>query len=100
MSQYYTYCQELLSFTADILWDLEFALLYVLIEHLDVIVVVWRYTNKHLIQDYSNLVNVTCYSDPLLLEHFRSEIGWAPTEALSYNLSLQLLLLLLLLLLI
>ena len=62
---------------------LNLALLNVLVENLDIVIVIWRYANEHLVEDHANLINITSLSHTFLLEHLRSEVRGRAAEGLS-----------------
>ncbi len=54
------------SLIAEVFGHLQVPLLYILVKHLDIITVVRRYPNQHLIQNDTNLIYVTRLRHTLL----------------------------------
>lgn len=63
--------EEPFSFIGEILGHLEIPLLYILVKHFDVFTVKGWYADQHLIENDPYLIDVTCLSHTLLLQHLR-----------------------------
>lgn len=62
--------QQVLTFLRDVLWHLEPCRTYAIIKFLDIFSVVWWKSNQKLIENCSNLINVSCLANSLAVEHF------------------------------
>jgi hypothetical protein len=78
-----TYSKELLSLVSEVFRHFENAFLDILIELLDVIIIIGWYSDQHLIENDTNLVNISRLSDSLLFEHLWGQVCWAPAKRLS-----------------
>lgn len=72
--------QDVPGILGEVLWDLEFALLDILVELLNVLVVVRRDPDQHFVQDYADLVDIAGLGDPSPTQHLWREVGGTAAE--------------------
>ena len=75
---------QISSFSRHICRYLQLGKLDVIIKYLDILRIIWRKTDKKLVEDGSHLVDICRLAHSFPIEHLRWQIGRAPDESVSF----------------
>lgn len=62
--------QQVLTFLGDVLWHLEPGRTYAIIKFLNIFCVIWWKSYQKLVENCTNLINISCLANSLAVEHF------------------------------